>query len=111
MKYLIFLLPLFIFGQDIKVYSHDRFGNLQPVPTQTVKRTAEGLTIYNHNRFGVREDQPTTVIKRTGEVYKFNRFGVRNDRPTMTIQRNENKTQTRVHTTRTRTVRREFGRR
>lgn len=104
MRYLIFLLPIFLSAQTI--HTHDRFGNLNPLPSVKIEETEDGVKqIYNYNRFGVRDDLPKFEI-RDNQVFRFNEFGVRQPLPIITIKTDENKTQTRVYPTRTfRTVR------
>lgn len=119
MRYLIFLLPTFILAQsvrdlpiprDVSIYSYNRFGVKDNFPSVIIDDKGD---LYTVNRFGVKENLPSKHINEEGEVFNYNRYGVREVLPTAKIETNEvqNQTQTRVHTTRTRTVRREFGRR
>lgn len=119
LKYIVIIFPFTVFSQsirdlpiprDVSIYSYNRFGVKDNFPSVIIDGKGD---LYTVNRFGVIENLPSKHINEEGEVFNYNRYGVREVLPTAKIETNEiqNETQTRVHTTRTRTVRREFGRR
>jgi|GEM_PF-2496121 hypothetical protein len=90
MKYfLIFLLPLLGFGQDIEIYNHNRFGLKMLRPSKSIEKTERGFKVYRYNEYGMRDLRPTQFIKvkdeNTLEVYNYNQYGVLGVSPSETI--------------------------
>lgn len=89
MRYLIlFLLPLSLFCQDIKIYDHNRYGIKYLTPSQSLEKTEKGFNIYNYNKYGIKDLRPSyRAIEADNKIkiYKYNEYGSLEVTPTQTI--------------------------